>query len=280
MDVSLVINAVIAMAGLALVLGSLLAVASIKFAVQVDEKVKYIWDILPGANCGACGFPSCEAAAEAIAKGEIPVNSCVAGGHEIAEKIAEVMGEEVTTGEETKIACAQCGGGKGKVNMRYQYEGIDSCHAAQIVVGGPLLCSYGCLGFGDCAEACPFDALEIGRDHLPQVDEGKCTACGICVNICPRGIMTLIPSRAEVVVKCNSKDKGKVVKAACKVGCIACKACEKACEPEAIKVVDNLAIIDYSKCENRKACVEKCPTKCIVDLAETKAKEEATVESL
>lgn len=279
MDFATIIKAVIAMAGMALVLGAILAVASIRFHVEVDEKVQYIWDILPGANCGACGFPSCEAAAEGIAKGDIPINACMAGGQDIANKIAEIMGQEAAEGAEPMIAAAKCGGGKGKVKMRYRYEGIDNCHAAQIVVGGPLMCNYGCLGYGDCVQACPFDALEIAEDKLPRVDKEKCTACGICVTTCPRDIMALIPTKADVVVKCSSKDKGKTVKAACKVGCIACKACEKACEPEAIKVIDNLAVIDYEKCENRKACVEKCPTKCIVDLAEVETKEEVTQES-
>lgn len=268
MDISLVIKAVLAMAAFGILQGLLLGIAAKKFAVEVDPKVAEVEKVLPGTNCGACGFLGCEATAEAIIKGEAPIDACVAGGHEVAEKVAEIMGKEVVGKVEPQVAIANCGGGKDKVQMRYDYEGIDSCLAAQIVVGGPLGCSYGCLGFGDCAKACPFDALSMKKDHLPKVNEKKCTACGICVTTCPRGIMSLIPQSAPIAVLCNSKDKGKIVREACKVGCIACKICEKECpeEPKAIVAKDNLAVVDYAKCTGCLKCVEKCPTKCIINL--------------
>lgn len=264
MDWNLVIYAVVAMGGLGALLGGILAVASVKFHVEVDPRVEKVREVLPGANCGACGIPGCEAAAEAIVEGKIPYDACIAGGNSVSEAVAEVLGIEAGEWAEPLVTVLRCQGGRGKVQLRYQYQGVADCHAAQLVAGGPLACAYGCLGFGDCVEACPFDAMRMAEDGLPQIDLDKCTRCGICINICPRDILAFLPESAEVAVLCVSKDKAKVVREACKIGCIACKACEKVCEPEAITVVDNLAVIDYTKCTSCGKCVEKCPTKCLV----------------
>jgi ferredoxin len=137
------------------------------------------------------------------------------------------------------------------------------------MAGGPLVCGYGCLGYGDCERSCAFDAIAVGPDGLPVVDLLKCTRCGACLKACPRGIIAYLPQKAEVAVLCCSKDRGPAVRKACSVGCIACKACEKVCEPGAIVVTDNLAVIDYAKCTSCGKCIEKCPTKCIVRIAGT-----------
>lgn len=265
MSFSYVIYAVLTMGGAALVLGSILGIASIKFHVEIDPRVAHIIEVLPGSNCGACGLPGCEGAAEAMAEGEASYDGCVAGGHEVAKQVAEILGIEAGEAGVPKVAMVGCGGGSGKVQMRFVYEGIHHCTAANQLIGGPLACDYGCLGFGDCAEACPFDALYMSDEKLPKVDPVKCTACGICVTTCPREIMKLVPVNGEYVLACNSLDKGKVVRKVCEVGCIACKICEKACpeDPPAITVQDNLARFDYETCTNCGACFEKCPTKCI-----------------
>ncbi len=264
MEVMLVLKAVAALGGLGLVFGSLLEVTSRKFAVEVDPRVSLLLAVLPGANCGACGLPGCEAAAEAIASGKIPIDSCVAGGQETLEAVARVMGVEVTTLIEPFRAFIRCGGGRGKVSLRFLYDGVADCVIAEKTTHGDLACSYGCLGLGSCVKSCPFDALSIGENHLPVVNWAKCTGCGICVSICPRKIISLVPEKAQIGVACNSKDKGPVVRKICQVGCIACNACVKVCESGAITLVDNLAIIDYKKCTFCGKCIEKCPTKCIV----------------
>jgi len=268
MNFSYVIYAVLTMGGVALVLGGILGAASIKFHVEVDPKVAHIIKVLPGSNCGACGLPGCEGAAEEIVAGGSSYDACVAGGHEVAKQIAEILGIEAGEGGIPKVAQVGCGGGRGKVQMRFVYEGIHHCSAANQLVGGPLACSYGCLGFGDCVDACPFDAMEMGEDKLPKVDRDKCTACGICVTNCPRQIMQLIPVDREYALTCSSRDKGKVVRKVCEVGCIACKMCEKQCpeDPSAIIVEDNLASFNYETCTSCGTCFEKCPTKCIAQV--------------
>lgn len=284
MNFSYVLYAVLTMGGLAIIMGSLLGIASIKFHVEIDPRIAQIIEVLPGSNCGACGFPGCEAAAEAIAAGHSPYNSCVAGGGKVAQKVAEILGIKAEEAGIPKVAVVGCGGGSGQVEMRFLYEGIHHCAAANQLIGGPLACSYGCLGFGDCVDACPFNALHMGKNKLPKVRKDKCTACGLCIGACPRGIMKLDSINGEYNLACSSHSKGKDVRKVCKVGCIACKICEKECPVElpAIVVRDNLAYFNYDTCTNCGVCFEKCPTKCIkqAKAAGKKAGRYATVENL
>lgn len=246
--------------GLVLALG--LVYASQKFAIEVDPRVEQINETLPGANCGACGMAGCSAYAEAAAKGEVPPNLCTVGGAGTAEKIAQILGVEVSSSSEKQVAHVFCGGSKEQALEAAEYQGINDCRAAHLL-GGNKLCMYGCLGFGTCVEACPFDALKMSEDGLPIVDESLCTGCGKCVDACPRHVICLVPESAQVFVDCSSKDKGAVVRKACKVGCIGCMRCVKACEFSAISVKDFLASIDYEKCTSCGKCVEVCPVKCI-----------------
>lgn len=266
MDWNLVLYAVAVMAGSGLVMGGLLAIASVKFHVEVDPRVERVRAVLPGANCGACGLPGCDAAAAAMVEGKVPPGACTAGGHAVREAVAAVLGVEAGEAAAPVVTVVRCQGGRGKAQLRFDYEGIRDCRAASAMAGGPLVCGYGCLGFGDCERSCAFDAIAIGPDGLPVVDLEKCTRCGACIKACPRSIIAYLPQKAEVAVLCCSKDRGPAVRKACSVGCIACKACEKVCEPGAIVVTDNLAVIDYQKCTSCGKCVEKCPTKCIVRL--------------
>jgi electron transport complex protein RnfB len=262
MDLALIFKAVATLGGLGLIFGGLLEVASKKFAVEVDPRVEKVMEILPGLNCGACGYAGCEGAAEAIVKGIVSVDVCNVGGPEAAEKIAELLGVKIEKKEATK-PFLKCGGGRRVVNLKFEYDGVKDCALIHSLNGGDLACSYGCLGYGNCERACPFDALHI-VDGLPQFNDEKCVRCGLCVQACPRNLIELIPEKAGLGNACSSKDKGKVVRKICSVGCIACGACVKVCESGAIQLIDNLAVIDYKKCTACLKCVEKCPTKCLV----------------
>ncbi|MDK2881813.1 MAG: H+/Na+-translocating ferredoxin:NAD+ oxidoreductase subunit [Bacillota bacterium] len=266
------VGAVLSLGGLGLLFGVLLGIAARKFAVEKDPKAVQINEVLPGANCGACGFPGCSGLAEAIAKGEAPVNACKVGGASVATKISEIMGVKSEGTEEKMIAHLICRGGRGVAVQRAKYEGLQDCRSAAAFGSGGKACSFGCVGLGNCVRACPFGALSMGPDGLPVVDEKKCTGCGICVKTCPKNVLTLIPEHAKVFVACSSTAPGREVRQVCKVGCIACRICEKTCEFDAIHVVDNLARIDYAKCTNCGRCAEKCPQKIIVNkLAKEKA---------
>jgi electron transport complex protein RnfB len=263
---NIILLSLIAMGGLGLFFAAVLAFASEKLKVTEDPRIEEVFEALPGLNCGACGQAGCHDLAEKIvAQGSLEDLRCPPGGAETEEKIAEILG--ITAGPEIrKRAVVKCGGSKALAIERADYHGIRTCTAAELVAGGPKECEYGCLGFGDCEKACPFDAIHIKEDGLPHVDEAKCTACGLCVHACPRKIIELVPCGNRVVVACNSRDKGAVVRKACKVGCIACMICLKTC-PEAYRIEQNLAKVVYEKGDERaRPALSKCPTKCIVEL--------------
>jgi len=252
---------------LGLTFGLGLAIASKKLAVHEDPWIESITDKLPGVNCGACGFAGCRAFAEALYKGEAELEKCVALNHEDHSAIAGILGIE-HSGEtkERNIARVLCNGAKDKVKPRYQYNGIKDCKIADVTMGGEKLCSYGCLGYGNCVKVCRFDAIHMDKDGLPRVESAKCTACGNCVAECPRNLIILEDEARPVIVKCSSRDKAAKVKAACAVGCIACCICEKLSNG-VFKMEDNISRIDYkvdSSGLNWDTVISKCPTKCIV----------------
>lgn len=242
-----------------LIFGAGLAIASKVFEVKTDERVPLVREALPGANCGGCGFPGCDALAAAIVNGEAAVNACPVGGAATAMAIGEIMGESVGSSE-PMVACIHCNGDCTHSPNRADYYGIQDCRQAMIASGGVKTCRHGCMGLGTCVNACMFGALSIGDNGLPEVDVDKCIACGKCREACPKGIIDLIPADQLVHVDCRNTDKGKLVRAVCDIGCIACKACVKVCPVEAITVENNLAAIDYDKCTQCQACFEKCPT--------------------
>nr|WP_083479955.1 Fe-S cluster domain-containing protein [Oxobacter pfennigii] len=252
----------VSLGGIGLVLGAVLGYASKKFAVEVDPKVPLVRDALPGANCGGCGYPGCDALAKAIVEGDAKPNACPVGGAASALKIGEVLGVSVEAGERTS-AYVKCSGVCTNSKDKYKYYGVQDCRdAAMIPGGGPKSCSYGCLGLGSCVKVCDFGALSI-VDGVAVVDEDKCTSCGKCTNICPKGLISIVPTSKRVRVACSSKDRGKDVKDSCSVGCIGCSLCFKNCPNDAIKFENNLAVIDYSKCKECQTCVTKCPSKVI-----------------
>lgn len=262
MDVMNIVIPVASMSAIGLALGLGLGYAGKKFAVEVDEREEKILEVLPGANCGGCGYPGCGGCAAAIVKGEAKVNACPVGGAEVAEKIAQILG--VTVEEAEKVAAyVKCNGTCENAKNKSEYDGMQDCRAAAGVPGGGAKsCRYGCLGLGTCVSVCKFDAISI-VDGIAKVDVEKCTSCGMCVSVCPKNIIELVPVKKKVRVECSSKDKGKDTKDSCAVGCIGCKRCEKACENDAIHVVDNIAKIDYDKCTVCEACVGVCPQKII-----------------
>jgi RnfABCDGE-type electron transport complex B subunit len=245
-------------------LGLLLYVASRAFAIKTDPKVDEILAALPGANCGGCGMAGCAAYAEMLVKSGGAVNLCGPGGAAAAAKIAAVLGVAFDA-TDRRVSVLACRGTCGYAPAKYEYSGIRDCRAAALVHEGPKACRYGCLGLGACAAACPFGAIRMGADGLAHVAEDLCMACSKCVTVCPRNLYRLASEKETVRVACSSRDPGKETNRVCKVGCIACRRCEKACKFEAIKVVDNLATIDYSKCKHCAACVKVCPRGIIVN---------------
>lgn len=258
-----VVLSMLVVGGLGLAFGIILAWLSKRFAESIDPRIEKVAELLPGANCGACGWASCRVFAEALVNGETSVDGCLAGGGEVAEKIAEVLGVEAKV-KEKEVAVLLCGGGE-KIKDRFSYDGLLDCRAAQLMFGGMKECRYGCLGLGSCEAACPFGAIRM-EGGLPIIDPELCTGCGVCVKVCPKDIIILIPASKRVVVRCNSKDKGATVAKICEVGCIGCQKCEKVCEFDAIKFEDNLAQIDYTKCTDCGKCIEVCPKDTITNI--------------
>lgn len=262
MNINEIITAVGIVCAISLVIGIVLGIAEKIFHVDVNEKETAIREALPGSNCGGCGYAGCDAMANAIANGKAPASGCPVGGQEVAEQIAGILGQEI--GEMKRmVAYVKCDGNSDKRAIDYNYIGIDSCLYASMMPGSsPYSCKYGCLGFGSCAKACPQRAIRI-INKKAVVDEELCVACGKCLKICPHQLIELVPADAKNRVQCSSHVKGKDVRDACTAGCISCKICEKNCPNGAIQVIDNVAKIDYEKCNNCGLCVEKCPRKII-----------------
>lgn len=243
--------------------GLVLAFASKVFAVEKDPREEEIAGILPGANCGGCGFPGCSGYANAVVKGIAPVNACSPGGADLAQKIAAIMGVEADVGAR-KVAQVLCSG-HGCEKLRYDYVGLMDCRAMSRVSAGPLQCTYGCLGGGTCEEVCQFDAIHV-VDGVAVVDHQACVACNQCVDICPRDLIHMIPlkTKRHVAINCHSEAKGAEVRKSCDDGCIGCGLCVKACPKEgAIVMENNLAKINYEICIGCGICAQNCPRKTI-----------------
>ena len=259
--------------GLGVVFGAVLAAASKVFYVETDPRLEKLNECLPGANCGGCGYAGCGAYAEAVLNGEAPIGACASGGNECAQAMAEIMGVEAA--EVTrKVALVRCSGEKiynpdgsqaSGVKAKAHYEGFKDCVAASKIGGnGPISCKYGCIGFGTCVKACKYDAMSI-VNGVAHVNEDRCVGCMACANVCPRNLIVAVQPNRNVVIACNSMAKGAVTTKACTVGCIGCGLCKKICPNGAITVTNNLAVIDYSKCDNCGLCATVCPKKLIKD---------------
>lgn len=244
-------------AGMGLIFGVILAVASHIFRVKVDERVPKILEALPGANCGGCGYSGCAALAEAIAKGEAKPGSCNVGGAPVAEKIGEIMGVAVEAPVRRR-AQVMCSGTECLAHKKYIYEGAHDCLAAVKLGGGDKMCQSGCIGLGTCVAACSYGAISV-IDGVAAVDYKKCEGCGSCVAKCPKHLIELIPYDATYWVGCKTVVSGKETREKCDVGCISCKLCTRVCETGAIRVEGFGAKIEYDKCVSCGKCIEKCP---------------------
>ncbi|MEJ6950435.1 RnfABCDGE type electron transport complex subunit B [Natronospora cellulosivora (SeqCode)] len=264
---SVYIYSILSMGGLGALLAAGLGFASKAFSVEKDIRVEKIEEALPGANCGACGYAGCSAFAEAVAAGEAPVGACPVGGDNTAQTLGDIMGSS-SESSEASVAQVLCSGGWKETQRPAEYSGVKTCKAANMIPGGTKSCQYGCLGLGDCAFVCPFDAIVMSENGLPEIDPKKCTSCGKCVEACPRSIITLAPVSKLNHIRCSSQDSGKLVRKICEVGCIGCGICAKSCPVDAIAMENNLAVLDYDKCVNCGICAEKCPTNAIEFTAE------------
>ncbi|MBQ9973484.1 MAG: RnfABCDGE type electron transport complex subunit B [Oscillospiraceae bacterium] len=236
----------------------ILVAASVLMHVPVDERVEQITAVLAGANCGACGCAGCADYAKCIVEDGAAINKCTPGGASCIEAIARIMGVEAEESISMKAVVA-CAGTCDKTSKRYEYTGISSCAAVKGLYGGDGLCKYGCLGYGDCAAACPFDAIEVS-DGVARVDRERCVGCGVCVASCPNGVISLVAeNKRKPVVLCQNKDKGGQTRKDCTAGCIGCMKCVKACPKQAIVVENNLARIDQDLCVGCQLCVKECP---------------------
>ena len=235
-----------------------------KFKVEEDPRIDEVEKMLPGANCGGCGFAGCRGMADALVKNDdISTLFCPVGGGDTMKSIASYLGKAAPD-KEPMVATVRCGGVCDKRPRTNTFDGAKSCAVVSSLYVGETACAYGCLGYGDCVEACVFDAIRINPETgIAEVDAEKCTACGACFKACPKNIIELRkkwPKGRAVYVGCMSKDKGAVVMKACKTGCIGCGKCEKVCAFGAITVENNLAYIDPQKCKLCRKCVNECPT--------------------
>ncbi len=240
-----ILTAAAILGGLGLVFGAVLALSARYLAVEEDPRLERTIEMLPGTNCGACGEPGCRALAEKLVAGALAPGKCTVSSRLQVEAIAEFLGVEA--GQEVKrVARLHCAGGLGRALQVARYEGLPSCRAAHLVGGGGLECSWGCLGLGDCELACTFDAIAMNSLRLPVVDVDACTACGDCVDACPRDLFDLMPLDRNLVVQCQAPLAADEARRLCKVACDACGRCAQDAAPGLIRMEGNLPVIDYA----------------------------------
>lgn len=266
-----ILSAVLVLGAIALVAAVILYICSKKFAVEEDPRLAQVSEVLPGANCGGCGFPGCSGMADALVKaadkGSLDGLNCPVGGSEVMTKVADLLGMAIANSE-PKVAVVRCNGTCELRPRIARYDGLLTCTAMNATGAGETGCGWGCLGCGDCVSACNFDAIHLNPETgLPEVDEEKCTSCGACVKACPRHIIELRkkgPKNRRVYVRCVNKDKGAVAMRNCKAACIGCGKCAKECKFEAITIANNVSYIDPDKCRLCRKCEAVCPTNAIV----------------
>ena len=266
-ELTRILAAFLSTSAFAALLGFGLAVASRRLRVEKDKKVEELTGILPGLNCGACGYAGCEAYAEALAAGsDDDASKCGPGGPDVLSALGSALGVNVESSGVRKVARLACRGGDSAAVRDFQYLGYADCEAAKIHFDGDKGCKYGCLGLGSCVKSCPVDAISHTSDGLVEVDQDICIGCEICVAVCPTGVMKMVPYGIDWFVACNSKDKAKATKDVCSVGCIGCRICERKFPDAGFVVTDNLSVLEYTDKigEGREGAAAACPPKCII----------------
>lgn len=258
-----IIIAVAALGGLTLLLALMLVIANRKLYVYEDPRIDAVEDLLPHANCGACGFPGCRPFAEAVVQGDVLPGKCTVSSDEGREAIATYLGVSLGA-EEKQVARLACAGGTNVARNKASYKGMESCGGASLVSGGGKGCFWGCLGFGDCMSVCDFDAIHMDAHSLPVVDIDKCTACGDCVEICPKDLFSLEPISHQLWVACKNLEKGDEILDDCQVGCTACGRCAMDAPGDLIIMDNNLPVVNYSLMQQTQDPIQRCPTGAIV----------------
>jgi len=259
----LFLTAVGALSGLTIILATALVLANKKLYVYEDPRIDVVEDMLPHANCGACGFPGCRPFAEALTRGDALPAKCTVSSDEERIHIATFLGVDVGAAEKI-VARLACAGGSNVARNHARYDGEQTCRAAARVAGGGKGCFWGCLGLGDCFEACDFDAIHMNAHQLPVVDEDQCTACGDCVEACPKDLFSLHKQSDRLWVACSSQEAGDEILEDCEVACTTCGRCEMDAPSGLITIRKNLPVVDYSRPHQTRAPIERCPTGAIV----------------
>ena len=248
---------------LTLFLALVLIVAYKKLQVFEDPRIDTLEQMLPHANCGSCGYPGCRPFAEALVSGKVLPGKCSVSSDEGRAAIAEFLGVGIGA-EEKRVARLACGGGFNVALNRARYHGIQSCQAASLVSGGGKGCFWGCLGYGDCEAACDFNAITMNDYGLPDVNLDKCTACGDCVEVCPKDLFSLHPISHRLWVNCKNLEHGDAVLEVCQAACTACGKCAMDAPNNLITMINNLPIVDYSRNHQTQVPIQRCPTGAIV----------------
>ena len=261
---SIVLLTALVALSIAFVLGTALGFFKQFFAVEEDPLIGQIRELLPGVNCGGCGYPGCDGLAAAMAEGKAGIGSCPPGGKATAEKLSQLLGGSADAAP--LVAFLACAGVNSKSSLKGKYIGVKSCRAAKISTGSIKRCLWACQGFGDCKNVCKFDAIVIGEDGLPHIDIDKCTGCKACMNECPQHVIWLVRKDQKGVRPiCSNMGVNKATVAKnCKAGCIKCELCVKNCPENCIKMGKGLPLVDNAKCTSCGACVSKCPRKVLV----------------
>ena len=278
-----ILTPVLLVVAMGFIFAVILTIASKVFYVPVDETVIKLTDALPGANCGGCGFAGCRAFADSAVKApNLDNHFCPVGGNEVMKQVAAILGYEVKE-KAPQVAVVRCNGTCDLRPRTNTYDGALSCKVKAALYAGDTGCAYGCLGCGDCVDACQFGALSMNPETgLPVVDESKCTACGACTKACPKNIIELRakgPRGMRVFVSCVNKDKGPVAKKACGAACIGCGICVKTCTHDAITLEGNIAYIDFAKCKLCRECEAMCPTGAIHGVGFPKPLDKDTIKA-
>lgn len=256
-----IVTAVIVVVIIGLIVAVVLAVASVFMAVPTDEKVEKLTEALPGANCGSCGFSGCSGYALALSNGEAKVGLCSPGGNETAKALSEILGVD-TVDVEKKVAIVHCIGNDKVTDKSLDYSGIKSCAAAMQLYSGGTKCTYGCIGYGDCANVCTNNAIDI-CSGVAVVNTDLCGGCGLCEKTCPKSLIKIKPLKKQAIIRCSNCDKGNDTRKACTAGCIGCMRCVKVCENNAIKIENFHAVINSDLCTGCGKCIDECKLSCI-----------------